>query len=118
KIRETLQAIEEFNFLLPIFENGGYKKLYNTLMEMDQQEVNKVLEPLLVRMGAAYECDYLQKDDPNFWAARAAESFNGPGKIDRGIFSIYLLNLVNLKKGEAIFQDAGILHAYLEGQNM
>jgi mannose-6-phosphate isomerase len=37
---------------------------------------------------------------------------------DRGIFSIYLFNVVNLHPGEAIFQDAGILHAYLEGQNM
>jgi mannose-6-phosphate isomerase len=25
---------------------------------------------------------------------------------------------VNLKSGEGIFQDAGILHAYLEGQNL
>jgi mannose-6-phosphate isomerase len=25
---------------------------------------------------------------------------------------------VHLKKGEAVFQDAGILHAYLEGQNV
>ena len=40
------------------------------------------------------------------------------GNIDRGIFSIYLFNLVHLKKGEGIFQDAGVPHAYLEGQNV
>ncbi|HEY6900398.1 MAG TPA: mannose-6-phosphate isomerase, class I, partial [Puia sp.] len=38
--------------------------------------------------------------------------------IDRGIFSIYFFNLLNLHPGEAIFQDAGLPHAYLEGQNV
>ena len=44
--------------------------------------------------------------------------FNQAGKIDRGIFSVYFFNLLNLKPGEGIFQDAGIPHAYLEGQNV
>jgi mannose-6-phosphate isomerase len=30
---------------------------------------------------------------------------------------VYLFNLVNVKKGDAIFQDAGVPHAYLEGKN-
>ncbi|MFP4547915.1 MAG: mannose-6-phosphate isomerase, class I [Fidelibacterota bacterium] len=34
---------------------------------------------------------------------------------DVGLFSIYLLNLVHLKKGEAVFLKAGIPHAYLKG---
>jgi mannose-6-phosphate isomerase len=37
---------------------------------------------------------------------------------DRGIFSIYFFNLVNVRKYEAIFQDAGVPHAYLEGRNV
>ena len=62
----------------------------------------------------------LDKEDEDFWAARAAITFNRIKElnIDRGIFSIYLFNLVHLKKGEAIFQDAGVPHAYLEGQNV
>jgi mannose-6-phosphate isomerase len=36
----------------------------------------------------------------------------------RGIFSIYLFNLVHLNKGQGIFQPAGLPHAYLEGQNV
>jgi mannose-6-phosphate isomerase len=39
-------------------------------------------------------------------------------KIDKGIYSIYFFNIVNLSIGEAIFQDAGVPHAYLEVQNM
>ena len=45
-------------------------------------------------------------------------TYDEPGKIDRGIFSIYFFNLLNLHPGEAIFQDAGLPHAYLEGQNV
>jgi mannose-6-phosphate isomerase len=118
KLIQIISTIPEFAFMLPLFKEGSYRKLYATLMEMEQEEVNRVLQPLLERIQAGYENDHFTKDDPNFWAARAAFTFNQPGKIDRGIFSIYLLNLVHLKKGEAIFQDAGVLHAYLEGQNI
>jgi mannose-6-phosphate isomerase len=50
---------------------------------------------------------------------RAAENFPLPGgSLDRGIFSVYLLNLVHLHPGQATFQPAGVLHAYLEGVNV
>jgi mannose-6-phosphate isomerase len=65
-----------------------------------------------------YKKDQLKKDDVNFWAARAALTFNKNDKIDRGIFSVYFFNLLHLKKGQGIFQDAGVPHAYLEGQNV
>jgi mannose-6-phosphate isomerase len=56
---------------------------------------------------------------PDFWAVRAAREFPLPdGHRDRGIFSIYLLNLVRLQPGEATYQSAGTLHAYLEGVNV
>lgn len=118
KLVEMINAVPEFAFMLPLFREGSYRKLYTTIMQMEQEEVNRILQPLLERIQAGYEKDYFTKDDPHFWAARAASTFNQPGKIDRGIFSIYLLNLVHLKNGEAIFQDAGVLHAYLEGQNI
>ena len=59
------------------------------------------------------------KNHPDFWALRAANEFPLPdGHLDRGIFSIYLLNLLHLKAGEATYQSAGTLHAYLEGVNV
>lgn len=117
-IRETIVAVQEFGFMVELFEEGGYEKLYRTIMEMEQQQVNDILSPLLERIIPLYHEGLLQREDANFWAARAAITFNQPGIIDRGIFSVYLLNLVNLGEHEAIFQDAGVLHAYLEGQNM
>lgn len=118
EIRSSVAAVPEFNFMLSLFKEGDYKTLYKTLMEMEQHEVNEICKPLLERIFLLYENNSLQKTDPDFWAARAALTFNQPEKVDRGIFSIYLLNIVQLNKGEAVFQDAGLLHAYLEGQNM
>jgi mannose-6-phosphate isomerase len=117
-VKKTIGLVPEFSFMLPVFEQHGYKGLYELLMTMDQQKVNTTLQSLLERIIPLYQSGALQKSNPDFWAARAALSFNEPGKMDRGIFSIYLFNILNLKEGEAIFQDAGILHAYLEGQNV
>lgn len=118
QLKQVLQQTPELQFLLPVFGDGNYAALYKTVMEMDQQGVNDHLQPLLDRILPLYEKGALKKEQEDFWAARAFKTFCEPGRTDRGIFSIYLFNVVNLHPGEAIFQDAGILHAYLEGQNM
>ncbi|RYY17338.1 MAG: mannose-6-phosphate isomerase, class I, partial [Chitinophagaceae bacterium] len=118
KLHKVFADQQELAFLQPVFQKKGYDGLYRHVMELDQDEVNRTLQPLLDRIIPLYEKGMLQKNDENFWAARAAVTFNVPGKIDRGIFSIYIFNLLNLKPGETIFQDAGLPHAYLEGQNV
>ena len=45
------------------------------------------------------------------WAVRIARLYPG----DSGVLSALLLNLVHLVPGEAIYMDAGHLHAYLRG---
>ena len=115
---ETLKAVPELAFLAPVFVRKGYQELYRMVMEMPQAEVNRVLQPLLDRILPLYKADKLKKQEEDFWAARAALTYDEPGKTDRGIFSIYFFNLLNLHPGEAIFQDAGLPHAYLEGQNV
>lgn len=117
-LKKVLQQTPELQFLLPVFGEGDYAALYKTVMEMDQQAVNDHLQPLLDRILPLYEKGELKRDQEDFWAARAVKTFCEPGRTDCGIFSIYLFNVVHLAPGEAIFQDAGILHAYLEGQNM
>jgi len=117
RLRATLQSIPELKPLLDIFDETGYDQLYKTVMEMPQQSVTRLLQPLLDRIIPLYQQNKLTKDQEDFWAARAALSFNHQSN-DRGIFSIYFFNLIHLKKGEGIFQDAGVPHAYLEGQNV
>ncbi len=118
KLLQTIERVPEFAFMIPVFGEKGYKGLYELLMTMDQQQVNDILQPVLDRIVPLYHDNKLQKSSPDFWAARASLTYNTPGIIDRGIFSIYLFNILHLQKGDAIFQDAGVLHAYLEGQNV
>lgn len=117
-LRATLGAIPEFAFLGEGFNAGGYRNMYNRAMTMPQDEVNAALRPVVDRILPMYQEGRLQKSDEHFWAARAALYFNANGHFDRGIFSIYFFNLLQLHAGEALFQDAGMPHAYLEGQTM
>lgn len=117
-MEKILSAVPELNSLLPVFQSSGYAGLYAYIMEMEQPAVNSLLQPLTERIIPLYTNDKADKFKEDFWAARAAKTFSTNVNIDKGIFSIYLFNLVYLKKGEGIFQDAGVPHAYLEGQNV
>ncbi|SDB99960.1 mannose-6-phosphate isomerase, class I [Niabella drilacis] len=118
QLLQTLEAVPELHVFIPVFKQGGYKSLYKMAMEMAQEEVNALLQPLINRIIPLYLQEKLDPSAEDFWAARAAQTFIRPGSIDRGIFSIYFFNIVHLKTGEAIFQDAGVPHAYLEGYNV
>ena len=87
-------------------------------MEQSEQETNKTLRPLIKRILPMYKAGKLAKSSPDYWAARAASHTEDQTGLDKGIYSIYFFNVVKVNKGEAIFQDSGIPHAYLEGQNM
>jgi len=115
---DILTNVAELNELLPLFNNSGYAGLYKHVMEMPQQEVNRILQPLIDNLANIYKDVSPDKSSEDYWVWKAAASFIHDGNIDRGIFSIYLFNLVQLKKGEGIFQADGVPHAYLEGQNV
>ncbi|PSL43438.1 mannose-6-phosphate isomerase type 1 [Chitinophaga niastensis] len=119
QLHHVLDSIPEFTSLVGIYEKEGYFGLYKSVMEMPQSLVNIILRPLTDRMIPLYKANKLAKTDPGFWAARAV--LNDPAsidKIDRGIFSIYFFNIMQVQPGDAVFQDAGVPHAYLEGQNV
>jgi mannose-6-phosphate isomerase len=129
EIAEMLRAVSELAPLMPDFterlaQAGDSEKarktllrdLYARVMRMPQEQIDSLLSPLLSRLRAEATND---KDRPDFWALRAADYFPLPGgHLDRGIISIYLLNLVRLRPGQGTYQPAGTLHAYLEGANV
>ena len=89
------------------------RELYTRLMTLPQETVDAALNPLLARLSRR---EPLAKSSPDFWALRASRQHPLPGgHRDRGLFSIYLLNLVRLEPGQGTFQPAGLPHAYLEG---
>lgn len=117
-IENCLQEIKEFNILLPLFKKEGLKEMYRFLMEMDQENVDGILCGLLKREQRKKINGELNKSMPGWWATKLFKENDEIKNIDRGVFSIYFFNLVCLQEGEAIFQAAGIPHAYLEGQNI
>ncbi|MBY0480368.1 MAG: mannose-6-phosphate isomerase, class I [Chitinophagaceae bacterium] len=117
-LENTLSEVYEFNILLPLFKRDGYKALYQFVMEMSQQEVNAFLMPTVKREIRRKREGELSKAEPGWWVAKLFENDEQIVNIDRGVFSIYFFNIVNAKPGEAVFQGAGLPHAYLEGQNI
>ena len=115
-IEKTLINIPEFQALSDWFaENKNIGLLYRFIMEMTQEEVNNLLSPLKKRLS---QRSIVDKNLADYWAQLAFDDYTRDGNFDRGIFSIYLFNLLKLKKGEVIFQGNGIPHAYLEGANV
>ncbi len=130
QIAETFSQTPELGALMPDLaqrlvqagrhgheaRRGLLRELYSTAMTMPQEQVDSVLNGLLARLMTKRSAD---KNSADYWALRAAENFPLPdGHRDRGIFSVYLLNLVHLLPGQGTFQPAGVLHAYLEGVNV
>lgn len=118
KLSERLKTIPEFMDLISVFNDEGYYGLYKQVMEQSEVECNQMLRPLIDRIMPLYLSGKLDKSNPDYWAAKAVDTALDKNVLDRGIYSIYFFNIVRASKGEAIFQDAGIPHAYLEGQNM
>jgi len=117
RLTRNIKETPELSFLLPIFLEDGYTGLYKKVMEYSQDEVNEVLKPLVERILPKYLNNELEKSSPEFWAAKSLVNIESKN-IDKGIFSIYFFNILKLSRGEAIFQDAGVPHAYLEGVNI
>ena len=126
QIAEALRRVPELRSIMPDFSErlarAGdvvqarrdlLRGLYRTVMTMPQGRADLLLNGLVGRLAKMALAD---RDDPDYWVARAAETFSPVGgHRDRGIFSIYLMNLVHLPPGHGTFQPAGTLHAYLEG---
>ncbi len=118
---QIAHTLDTYDFLKPfksLYEEKGIKGLYGHLLNLPQQEVKLVFEKHAQIIIPLYQAGKLPKTGPDFWAARAILNLCKDGEYDKGIFSIYLMNILHLKKGEGLFQGAGLLHAYLEGQNI
>ena len=89
--------------------------LYRELMRLPQAEVNRRLMPLMQRLKTANDKRKFATTDREYWVIRADDEFSCGDHKDRGLFSVFLLNLVCLQPGQAMYLPAGEPHAYLEG---
>jgi|Wag4MinimDraft_6_1082665.scaffolds.fasta_scaffold02103_5 mannose-6-phosphate isomerase len=115
------ERVDHYAFLNPFkeaYKEGGIRGLYESIMNLTQAEVNSLLGAHMQKALDQYAAGELKKTAPDYWAARACIDFKKGTDYDKGIFSIYLFNIVNLNPGQGIFQGAGMPHAYMEGQNI
>jgi mannose-6-phosphate isomerase class I len=120
EIAQVLDEVPEFQPLRRVFEPSreGLRTLYTHIMHMAQPQVDAILTPLVGRLREAGAPEDYGKDHIAHWVLRADEIFSRGGHRDRGLFSLYLLNRVHLRPGEALYAPAGRLHAYLEGNGI
>lgn len=117
EIDRTVHDMPELSDLLPegTLTHDAMVELYVVLMQLPQLEVNRRLIPLMQRLRTANENRAFGKANPAYWAIRADDEFSRGDEKDRGLFSVFLLNLVHLRPGQAMYLPAGELHSYLEG---
>jgi len=117
-LKERLNSNIYLKPLINEFKGGNYKNLYAYFMQLPLEAADAILKPLLEEAAIAVAKGTVTKNDPHWWAHKYYADGIPSKNIDKGIFSIYILNIVNIPKYKGIFQGAGILHAYLEGQSI
>jgi len=117
-LEERLKSNFNLKPLMNEFKGGDYQNLYTYFMQLPMAASDAILKPLLEDAAKQVAKGSVAKNNPQFWANKYYKDGIPSKNIDKGIFSIYILNIVNIPKNQGIFQGAGILHAYLEGQNI
>jgi mannose-6-phosphate isomerase len=117
-LKERLTSLAPLQTLLPVFGQDDYEGLYGHFMRLDQSAADMILKPLLEFAVHEVAAGKVDKSHPHWWANKYYGGKVPTSNIDKGILSIYILNIVNVPKYQGVFQGAGLLHAYLEGQNI
>ena len=119
---QILTTLNARSSLQPLAEKLGTQSLaefYADVMLADQSTLANWLLPIIEANQQPYKNGELALDNPDYWVLYTMEAMAiSPEKLDAGLVCFYLFNIVHLKEGEGIFQDAGIPHAYLRGQNV
>ncbi len=112
------RAIAEIEFLFELLEiselfpgiKKGYREFFSDYLRLDDSFIN---EMLLDRIKAKLSSS-IQANKILTWCLKLHEQFGN----HIGILAPLFLNIIKLNPGEAIYLEAGILHAYLEGSGL
>ena len=119
QILATLNAHPSLQPLAKKLSTQSLAEFYADVMLADQSTLANWLLPIIKANQQPYQKGVLALDNPDYWVLYTMETMTiSPEKLDAGLVCFYLFNIVHLKEGEGIFQDAGIPHAYLRGQNV
>lgn len=111
QITSRLNRAEYLKPLLNAYMKGGTEAAFRLALDTgnpDTQHMHQALAADIVDKQYA-------KTDILFWVQQWLRQ--NP-QTPNGILTVLFMNLVHLAPGEAIFQPSGLLHAYLEEQNI
>jgi len=89
-------------------KKAGLKDLFSALMRAEDELVKAQVEKLVARV--AQDGANLDKEEREL-----VQTLDGDFPGDVGVFCTFVLNIVRLKPGEAVFLKANEPHAYLDG---
>jgi len=129
QIAATLRAMPELSPLMPDLQarlarpgrqsarrSALLRELFQFIMTLPQARWDQLIGRLIDRLRQSNPQD---KQSHDYWVLQAVEQFPPRnGHHDRGLLSIYLMNLVQLRPGQGTFQAPGTLHAFLQGTNV
>ncbi|MFD0966454.1 mannose-6-phosphate isomerase, class I [Seminibacterium arietis] len=119
KIIATLKKRPSLTALAEQLTHQNLDQFYAHIMQAEQAQLFSWLHPIIIENKTSYQHNQLSLNNPDYWVLYTIEAMEVPlDKLDAGLICFYLFNIVQLKKGEGIYQDAGIPHAYLRGQNI
>lgn len=119
KILDTLRQRPSLADLATKLASQNLADFYADIMLATQDQLAQWLLPIIEGQQKAYEQNQLAMQDPDYWVLYTLHAMQiSRDKLDAGLMSFYLFNIVNLQVGEGIFQAAGVPHAYLRGQNI
>ena len=119
QILDTLRQRPSLADLATKLASQDLADFYADIMLAKQEQLAQWLLPIIEGQQKAYEQNQLAMQNPDYWVLYTLHAMNiSRDKLDAGLMSFYLFNIVNLKVGEGIFQAAGVPHAYLRGQNI
>jgi mannose-6-phosphate isomerase len=70
-IEERLNRYSFLNSFVPEFQRGGIKGLFEHLLTLPQEKANDIISKQAKQIVPLYQAGQLEKDSPDFWAARA-----------------------------------------------
>jgi mannose-6-phosphate isomerase len=86
-------------------DSEGLRSFFKDLLTLDKSQQQHIIDEAVIKtFGCENNPDY-------YWIIKLSKEHPG----DIGALSPLLLNVVQLKPGEAMFLRAGVLHAYLQG---
>ena len=119
QILDTLRQRPSLAELATKLVSQNLADFYADIMLAKQEQLAQWLLPIIDSQQKAYEQNQLAMQDPDYWVLYTLHAMKiSRDKLDAGLMSFYLFNIVNLQVGEGIFQAAGVPHAYLRGQNI